>query len=188
MRLLILFSSIFLFSCQKIPEDNIYTPPNTIKELKNIIYLNVDIDKALQKIPSIINQNYSQDQNLFEFKIKVKPENISKFIDCGSMNDEIYVNYINRIFDSSLEIKTLTELSAERDSYTKIEIISHYIFSSIETGAHLMLMPKDPSSLDGQSTDYTTGAPYVMFKGTPYVHLMIPMTGYYDYQPTAAPK
>ena len=70
MRLLILFSSIFLFSCQKIPEDNVYTPPNTIKELKNIIYLNVDIDKALQKIPSIINQNYSQDQNLFEFKIK----------------------------------------------------------------------------------------------------------------------
>ena len=104
------------------------------------------------------------------------------------MNDEIYVNYINRIFDSSLEIKTLTELSAERGSYTKIEIISHYIFSSIETGDHLMLMPKDPSSLDGQSTDYTTGAPYVMFKGTPYVHLMIPMTGYYDYQPTAAPK
>ena len=51
-----------------------------------------------------------------------------------------------------------------------------------------MLMPKDPSSMDRQSTDYTTGAPYVMFKGTPYVYLMIPMTGYYDYQPTAAPK
>ena len=34
----------------------------------------------------------------------------------------------------------------------------------IESGAHLMLMPKDPSSMDGQSTDYTTGAPYVMFK------------------------
>jgi hypothetical protein len=58
----------------------------------------------------------------------------------------------------------------------------------IESGAHLMLMPKDPSSMDGQSTDYTTGAPYVMFKGTPYVYLMIPMTEYYDYQPTAAPK
>ena len=58
----------------------------------------------------------------------------------------------------------------------------------IESGAHLMLMPKDPSSMDGQSTDYTTGAPYVMFKGTPYVHLMVPMTGYYDYQPAAAPK
>jgi len=60
----------------------------------------------------------------------------------------------------------------------------HYI----ESGAHMMLMPKDPSSLDGQTTDYTTGAPYVMFKGTKFVHLMIPLDGYYDYQPGAAPK
>ena len=58
----------------------------------------------------------------------------------------------------------------------------------IESGAHMMLMPKDPSSLEGQTTDYTTGAPYVMFKGTPYVHLMIPLEGYYDYQPESAPK
>jgi len=27
-----------------------------------------------------------------------------------------------------------------------------------------------------------------MFKGTPYVHMMIPLDGYYDYQPEAAPK
>ena len=58
----------------------------------------------------------------------------------------------------------------------------------IESGAHMMLMPKDPTSLDGQTTDYTTGAPYVMFKGTKFVHLMIPLDGYYDYQPGAAPK
>ena len=60
----------------------------------------------------------------------------------------------------------------------------HYI----ESGAHMMLMPKDPTSLDGQTTDYTSGAPYVMFKGTKFVHLMIPLDGYYDYQPEAAPK
>lgn len=58
----------------------------------------------------------------------------------------------------------------------------------IESGAHMMLMPKDPSSLDGQSSDYTTGAPYVMFQGTPYAHLMIPLVGYYDYQPESAPN
>jgi hypothetical protein len=58
----------------------------------------------------------------------------------------------------------------------------------IYSGAHLMLMPKDPSSLGSQTTDFTTGAPYVMMKGTPYVHLMIPVEGYYDYQPEAAPK
>ncbi len=58
----------------------------------------------------------------------------------------------------------------------------------IYSGAHLMLMPKDPSSLGSQTTDFTTGAPYVMMKGTPYVHLMIPVVGYYDYQPESAPK
>ena len=52
----------------------------------------------------------------------------------------------------------------------------------IESGAHLMLMPKDPSSLDGQTTDFNSGAPYVMFAGTDYAHLMIPVEGYYNYQ------
>ena len=60
----------------------------------------------------------------------------------------------------------------------------HYI----ESGPHMMLMPKDPSSLDGLSTDYTTGAPYVMYSGTPYVHMMIPLENYYDYQPESNPK
>jgi len=58
----------------------------------------------------------------------------------------------------------------------------------IYSGSHLMLMPKDPASLEGVSTDFTTGAPYVMMQGTPFVHLMIPLDGYYDYQPESAPK
>ena len=52
----------------------------------------------------------------------------------------------------------------------------------IESGAHLMMMPKDPEQLDGYTTDFNSGAPYVMFKGTGYDHLMIPVEGYYDYQ------
>jgi len=52
----------------------------------------------------------------------------------------------------------------------------------IESGAHLMLMPKDPSSLKGQTTDFNSGAPYIMFEGTGYDHLMIPVEGYYKYQ------
>ena len=52
----------------------------------------------------------------------------------------------------------------------------------IESGPHLMLLPADPSSLDGMSDDFNTGAPYVMFPGTPGAHVMIPTAGYYDYQ------
>ena len=58
----------------------------------------------------------------------------------------------------------------------------------IESGPHLMRMPADPSTLDGMTTDFTTGAPYVMFAGTVYAHVMYPMAGYYDYQPESAPE
>ena len=52
----------------------------------------------------------------------------------------------------------------------------------IESGPHLMLLPRDPSALDGMSDDFNTGAPYVMFPGTPGAHVMIPTDGYYEYQ------
>ena len=44
----------------------------------------------------------------------------------------------------------------------------------IESGPHLMLMPKDPATIEKFSTDFMSGAPYVMFAGTDYAHLMIP--------------
>ena len=51
----------------------------------------------------------------------------------------------------------------------------------IESGPHLMLMPKDPTTIEKFSTDFMSGAPYVMFAGTDYAHLMIPVEGYYKY-------
>ena len=58
----------------------------------------------------------------------------------------------------------------------------------IESGPHLMLMPKDPVSLKNFSDDFTSGAPYVMFPGTEGAHLMIPLEGYYKHQPESGPK
>ena len=46
-----------------------------------------------------------------------------------------------------------------------------------------MRFPKDPASLEGITTDFNSGAPYVMFDGTDYAHLMIPVDDYYKYQP-----
>ena len=46
-----------------------------------------------------------------------------------------------------------------------------------------MLMPKDPASLKGQTSDFNSGGPYIMFEGTGYDHIMIPLEGYYDFQP-----
>jgi hypothetical protein len=47
----------------------------------------------------------------------------------------------------------------------------------IQEGPHLMTIVPDPASLDGISTDPKNGGPYVMWKGTPYAHIMIPTTG-----------
>ena len=52
----------------------------------------------------------------------------------------------------------------------------------LESGPHLMLMPKDPASLENFTSDFNKGEPYVMFPGTEYAHLMIPIEGYYKYQ------
>ena len=38
----------------------------------------------------------------------------------------------------------------------------------IVSGPHIMLMPKDPSSLSGLTTDFNSGGPYIMFEGTGY--------------------
>lgn len=42
-------------------------------------------------------------------------------------------------------------------------------------GAHLMLLVPDLSLLEGMSTDHRNGGPWVMWPGTPYAHLMIPI-------------
>lgn len=54
-------------------------------------------------------------------------------------------------------------------------------------GPHLMVLVPDPAMLDALSTDYTTGAPYVMWKGTPYAHIMVP-TGERPPQPQVAER
>jgi hypothetical protein len=48
---------------------------------------------------------------------------------------------------------------------------------AVPSGPHLMVILPDPAALDGLSTDHTTGGPWVMWKGTPFAHIMIPISG-----------
>ncbi len=41
--------------------------------------------------------------------------------------------------------------------------------------AHLMLLVPDSKMLDGLPTDPHAGGPFVMWKGTPYAHIMVPV-------------
>jgi len=44
------------------------------------------------------------------------------------------------------------------------------------TGPHIMIAPLNAAQLSGMSTDPNSGGPYVMFAGTPYAHVMMPVT------------
>lgn len=47
----------------------------------------------------------------------------------------------------------------------------------VQEGPHLMIIVPDKSMLEGVSTDPHSGEPYVMWKDTPYAHIMVPVTG-----------
>jgi hypothetical protein len=51
----------------------------------------------------------------------------------------------------------------------------------IVSGPHVMLMPKDTTSLAAYSTDFSAGDPYVMWEGSDYAHVMVPLNDYYEY-------
>ena len=42
-------------------------------------------------------------------------------------------------------------------------------------GPHLMVIVPDPTALEAITTDPEAGVPYVMWKGTPYAHIMVPV-------------
>jgi len=45
----------------------------------------------------------------------------------------------------------------------------------VQEGPHLMIVVPDIKMIEGISDDPTNGGPYVMWKNTPYVHLMVPV-------------
>src|SRR6266568_3500142 len=45
----------------------------------------------------------------------------------------------------------------------------------VVSGPHIMLLPTDVSQLDAYPTDPNTGGPWVMWKGTKYAHIMVPV-------------
>jgi hypothetical protein len=47
----------------------------------------------------------------------------------------------------------------------------------IEDGPHVMVILPDPALLNSFPSDHHSGGPYVMYRGTPYAHLMVPVNG-----------
>jgi hypothetical protein len=45
----------------------------------------------------------------------------------------------------------------------------------VTTAPHVMIVVPDPRALAGMSTDWKSGGAYVMFAGTPWAHIMMPV-------------
>jgi hypothetical protein len=48
----------------------------------------------------------------------------------------------------------------------------------VVTGPHVMVLPADPARIKDVPTDHKAGAPFQMWKGTPYAHIMIPVAAH----------
>ena len=140
--LILSFSFAFLISCEVSQSKNIYTPPDIkTKPIENAIFF--DDKHSLESIKEKIKKNLMINQNNF---IIVKPEEISSFIECGLMNDEIYVDYINRIFNSSLTIEIIFK-DQILDKKNVLYIDFDYIFKSKETGTTWRFSTKKSKNL-----------------------------------------
>ena len=127
--LIISLSLLFLISCEVAQSKNIYSPPtNKTKPIENFFYYS-DLN-SLEIIKNEIKKTLLiGDDNL---KI-INSDEKSSFIDCGYMNEEIYVDYINRIFDSSLSIKIIFSDRKLNDKDV-VFVDFDYTFKSKETG------------------------------------------------------
>ena|ERR1051326_3655046 len=45
----------------------------------------------------------------------------------------------------------------------------------VVSGPHTMVLVPDPAALDGLPTDPSNGGPWVMWKGSPFAHIMVPV-------------
>ena len=127
--LIISLSLVFLISCEVEQSKNIYSPPNNrTKPIENFFYYSDPnsleiIKNEIKKTLLIGNDNLKN----------INSSEISSFIDCGYMNEEIYVDYINRIFDSSLSIK-IAFSDKKLNDRDIVFVDFYYIFKSKETG------------------------------------------------------
>ena len=126
----------FIISCEVQESSNIYKPPasnekiDTRLQLENLSKEKLEIIKTkIMSTFDAVNINLMDD---FSFFIKIP--DISKYIDCGYMNEEIYVEYIEKIFGSSLQATVKID-STEQGTFINLNKVSiDFIFMSNETG------------------------------------------------------
>ena len=146
--LIFLSAVIFLYSCEMEESKNIYEPPSIEIFSKIDKTTNAYPIEVLKSIRDELSKLLNKDIDLFSSNvINFEGEIISKYIDCGFMNNEVYVNYIDRIFGSYLEAEITFKISNENNFYTINNDEIKYTFFSKETGTRWRFKSNKPKEL-----------------------------------------
>ena len=139
---------IFLYSCEIEESKNIYKPPSVETYSRMDIVENTFTDKSLINISEELSKIFNTEIDIFsENKIRFEGEEIANYIDCGFMNNEIYVRYIDRIFGSYLEAVIALTITNQDDLYQISNDEIKYIFYSKETGTRWRFKSNTPKEL-----------------------------------------
>ena len=139
---------IFLNACAIEESKNVYKPPEEsrtfVTDNQDKTYTIDDLIKTNEELSRIFNANIDLfSSNTLGFKGNV----ISEYIDCGLMNNEVYVNYIDRIFGSYLEAVIAFKIQEENDFFRIIDNEIRYTFYSKETGTRWRFRTNKPKEL-----------------------------------------
>ena len=139
---------IFLNACAIEESINAYKPPEEsrtfVTDNQDKTYTIDDLIKTNEELSRIFNANIDLfSSNIVSFKGNV----ISEYIDCGLMNNEVYVNYIDRIFGSYLEAVIAFKIQEENDIFRIIDNEIRYTFYSKETGTRWRFRTNKPKEL-----------------------------------------
>ena len=146
--LIFLSAVIFLYSCEMEESKNIYEPPSIEIFSKIDKTTNAYPIEVLKSIRDELSKLLNKDIDLFSSNvINFEGEIISKYIDCGFMNNEVYVNYIDRIFGSYLEAEITFKISNENNFYIINNDEIKYTFFSKETGTRWRFKSNKPKEL-----------------------------------------
>ena len=139
---------IFLYSCEIEESKNIYKPPSVETYSRMDIVENTFTDKSLINISEELSKIFNTEIDIFsENTVRFEGEEITNYIDCGFMNNEIYVKYIDRIFGSYLEAVIAFTISNQDDLYKISNEEIKYIFYSKETGTRWRFKSDKPKEL-----------------------------------------
>ena len=150
LRTIFALSILFLISCQPPAEKNRYTAPKDIDPIQNYLIKEIEFDELWDKTLIEIGNTYklsSKNKTSGEMSFVFTSKKVSDFIDCGMMNNEIYVDYIERIFESALDGKIHIKLRSKDKYATEVDVVTKFTFVSKETGTRWTFQTNKPKSI-----------------------------------------